>query len=159
MRRKQSLKIVLILFLMSILTSCSESINTNSAPAKQKSERKLDKPFSTTQPKVADMEDRAIDYLENQVPEVAEYRKQIEQYNRDNKADVNMIYRTDGIPDPTATDEINRDYYCFYVGEDMGDHTNRWQTFYVNKGLTSILVDDVLTGETITLDEWRKRGY
>jgi hypothetical protein len=68
-----------------------------------------------------------------------------------------MMMRIDGEPDPKSADPYQRDYYSVYVGESHPDHTVRWNTFLVRKDLGRILVDDILTGKYLTLEEWRKR--
>lgn len=45
-----------------------------------------------------------------------------------------------------------------YVGENHDDHTVRWNTFLVGKNLSEILVDDPLTGNYISLHEWRNKN-
>lgn len=96
--------------------------------------------------------DRAMDYLEKNVPEIAEFREQV---RKASNGEVKVIMRLDGVPDKYSNDEY-REYYCVYVGEDHPDHTVRWNTFYVNLDLPEILVDDVLSGSVISIDQWRK---
>ncbi|WP_187274473.1 hypothetical protein [Paenibacillus sp. N3.4] len=54
--------------------------------------------------------------------------------------------------------ERTRKYYDLLIGEILSDHIVRWHTFYLSENLKEILVDDVITGDNITLDEWRKHG-
>ena len=111
-----------------------------------------DKPESKT---VTDQD--VFNYLLAQVPEIAAYRKEIADYNQENQADFKFIMRMDSYPDPQATDNLSRDYYGVYVGEDAGDHTNRWATFDVERDLTGIMVEDVLSGTQISLTAWRQQ--
>lgn len=98
-----------------------------------------------------------FNYLMAQVPEIAAYRKEIGDYNQASQTDFKFMMRIDGYPDPGAADSLLRDYYDVYVGEDAGDHTNRWATFYVKQDLQVIIVDDALTGSQISLAAWRQQ--
>lgn len=96
--------------------------------------------------------ERAMDYLEKNVPEIAEFREQV---RKASNGEVKVIMRLDGVPDKYSDDEYH-EYYCIYVGEDHPDHTVRWNTFYVNLDLSKILVDDAFSGNIISIDQWRK---
>jgi len=102
-------------------------------------------------------EQDVFNYLLAQVPEIAAYRREIDDYNQANRTNFRFIMRIDGDPDPGAADSLLRDYYSVYVGEDAGDHTNRWATFYVEKDLQGIMVEDILTGGQVSLTAWRQQ--
>ncbi|WP_171686042.1 hypothetical protein [Paenibacillus planticolens] len=90
-----------------------------------------------------------MDFLTKNVAEVEKYKQMIES----NKSKV--VFFNDGlliIPERTGK------YYDIYIGESLTDHIVRWHTFYVSEDMKEILVDDVITGDNVTLDEWRKRG-
>jgi hypothetical protein len=98
------------------------------------------------------MEDQVIGYLGKSVPEIEMFRQEIE---KESKGQVRLIMRFDGVPDKNSNDEYH-DYYCVYVGEEHSDHTVRWNTFYVKSDLTKILVEDVISGDNVSLEKWRK---
>lgn len=94
----------------------------------------------------------AMDFLEKNVPEIAEFRERI---RKASNGEVKVIMRLDGVPDKYSNDEYH-EYYCIYVGEDHPDHTVRWNTFYVNLDQSKILVDDLFSGNIISVEQWRK---
>jgi hypothetical protein len=94
----------------------------------------------------------AMDYLEKNVPEIAEFRERV---RRASNGEVKVIMRLDGVPDKYSDDEYH-EYYCIYVGEDHPDHIVRWNTFYVSLNLSKILVDDLFSGNIISVEQWRK---
>lgn len=96
--------------------------------------------------------ERAMDFLEKNVPEIAEFRELVRKVSND---EVKVIMRVDKVPDKYSNDKY-QEYYCIYVGEDHPDHTAKWNTFYVNSDLSRILVDDALSGNIISIDQWRK---
>lgn len=98
--------------------------------------------------------ERAMDYLEKNVPEIAEFREQV---RKASNGEVKVIMRLDRVPDKYNNDEYH-EYYCIYVGEGHPDHTVRWNTFYVNLAQSKILVDDTLSGNIISVDQWRKKN-
>ena len=55
-----------------------------------------------------------------------------------------------------------KNYYMVYIGESHETHNVRWNTFYVKKDLTEILIDDIDKG-ILSLENWRllkkKRGF
>lgn len=110
-----------------------------------------------------DDEPRIYDYLRNQIPEIKNFEQQTETYNKQNKTDYKVVMRIDSKPDPGSNNLLDKDYYYVYIGNDMGDHMSRWASFWVKPDLTDILVDDVLTGTPVSLEEWRRtqedRGY
>jgi len=100
-----------------------------------------------------------MDYLNRNVPEIAEFREQIE---KNSEGKISVIMRVDDVPDNNSKSEY-KDFYDIYVGENHPNHTVRWNSFYVHKDLNKILVSDIVTGEVITLEKWRdlkkKRGF
>ncbi|MGE5328587.1 MAG: hypothetical protein ACM3KR_03660 [Deltaproteobacteria bacterium] len=101
--------------------------------------------------------DLASDYLLKEVPEIDKFRKDIENNNKSNDFKSRFIIRLDSSPNPNSTDKYAKDYFEIYVGEDLGDHTSRWNSFLVRQDLKEILVDDVISGEWISLEEWRAK--
>lgn len=61
-----------------------------------------------------------------------------------------LVVRIDEEPDKSSNSQY-KDYYNVYVGENHPDHTVRWNTFYVNEKLNNILVEDITTGNLLTL--------
>ncbi len=109
---------------------------------------------------VADADSKAqaaVDYLQEQVPEISNYASLINQYNQENATDNKLVIYVNGVPEPTSSDIYRNNYFNIYVGEDLGTHTSRFATFLVRQDLQEILVDDVLTGQYITLAEWRQQ--
>ena len=102
-------------------------------------------------------EQDVFNYLLAQVPEIAAYRRKIDDYNQASRTNFRFIMRIDGDPDPGAADSLLRNYYSVYVGEDAEDHTNRWATFYIEKDLQGIMVEDILTGGQVSLAAWRQQ--
>jgi hypothetical protein len=49
------------------------------------------------------------------------------------------------------------DYMMFTVAESHPSHVVTWQRFFVNRKDSGIVVADVIEGEFISLDEWRRR--
>lgn len=103
-----------------------------------------------------DKEEQVLVYLEKVVPEVADFRRNIEDYNLDSNTKCRLIMRIDSVPDPKAADIYKRDYYYIYVGSDMGTHTSRWNSFYVKADLSEVLVEDATGGDPMTVEQWRK---
>ncbi|NLW91199.1 MAG: hypothetical protein GXY34_06320 [Syntrophomonadaceae bacterium] len=103
-----------------------------------------------------DQEERVLMYLEQTVPEVKEFRENIEDYNNSSHTRYGLIMRVDAHPDPQSTDMLTRDYYYIYVGSDMGTHTSRWNSFYVEKDLSAVLVENLTGGSPLSLEEWRQ---
>ncbi len=68
--------------------------------------------------------DQAMDYLEKNVPELAEFREEV---RKASNGKVNVMMGLDGVQDKYSNDEYH-DYYCIYEGENHPDHTVRWQT-------------------------------
>ena len=56
-------------------------------------------------------------------------------------------------------DGEDADNWVVYVGENFPDHTVRIYTFQVRKRSGEILVWDVVQGEELALESWRKFGY
>lgn len=106
---------------------------------------------------VASAGDAALEYLQTQVPEMGDYAQLIETYNQENGTNNKMIVMINAEPDPGAESIYQQEYYDVYVGEDLGDHTSRWTSFLIRQDLSEILVDDALTGEYISLEEWRSQ--
>jgi hypothetical protein len=96
--------------------------------------------------------DTELNYLLSAVPEIGKYKSDMIKINSEFK----LIIRTDSLPDPNASDRLKRNSYLVYVGEDQTDHTVKWNSFYVNKELNEILVEDLLSNEYITLNKWRE---
>ncbi|MGE5391610.1 MAG: lipoprotein [Deltaproteobacteria bacterium] len=103
-----------------------------------------------------DEEERILIYLEKAVPEVREFRENVESYNQSGNAGCGLIIRIDAAPDPQSSDTLTRDYYCIYVGSDLGTHTSRWNSFYVKKDLTEVLVENLTGGSPMTVGQWRQ---
>ncbi|MEI6603322.1 MAG: PT domain-containing protein [Clostridia bacterium] len=104
----------------------------------------------TAAPTAASVEDTVFAYLDANVPEIAAYGESLIR-NKGGK----LIMRLDGTPDETSSDEFAK-YFQIYVGEDLGDHVTRWYSFYVNATMDKIMVEDVVSGELISLAAWRK---
>ena len=66
-----------------------------------------------------------------------------------------MLFLSDGL---VSIPEKSGKFYDMYIGENLSDHVVRWHTFYLSEKLNEILVDDVITGNNLTLEEWRKQG-
>ncbi|CAN7548811.1 hypothetical protein LJR153_003966 [Paenibacillus sp. LjRoot153] len=90
-----------------------------------------------------------MDFLVQSVPEIRQYKQMIET----NKSKV--LFLSDGLI--SVLDRPGK-YYDMYIGESFSDHVVRWNTFYVSEDMKEILVEDVITGNILTLEEWRKRG-
>lgn len=102
-----------------------------------------------------DQDERVLMYLEQTVPEVREFRQNIESYNQGSNTKYHFIMRIDTVPDPQSAETLTRDFYYIYVGSDMGTHTSRWNSFYVKKDLSEILVENLAGGRPQTVEEWR----
>lgn len=102
-------------------------------------------------------EDQVTGYLMEQVPEIAQFNSQVEDYNKTNGSSGKPIMRIDSVPDSNGITPYERDFYAVYIGESMDSHTNRWATFLVRKDLKEILADDPATGQYITLQQWREQ--
>ena len=94
-----------------------------------------------------------IDYLTSVVPEIGDLARQ----NPANR----LVLSIEQFPDPTAADQVKRDYFQVYVGfhiEDGGPgHRSRWATFLVNQAKTEILWVNFLTGDSyVPLADWRR---
>jgi len=100
---------------------------------------------------------QAVDYLLAEVGEIAEFGQMIEDNNRENGTDNKLIIYINGEPDPLSSDSYRAFYYDIYVGEDLGSHTSRYATFLVQQDLQEILVDDPISGEYISLADWRNQ--
>lgn len=101
-------------------------------------------------------EEQVIGYLMEQVPEIAQFNKQVEEYNKMNNTSGKPIVRIDSTPDAKGITPYEKDFYAVYIGESTDSHTNRWGTFLVRKDLKEILADDPATGQYITLQQWRE---
>lgn len=98
------------------------------------------------------------EYLILNVPEINEFEKEI---NELSNGEVTLMIRIDRVPGQQS-DSKYKDYYLIYVGENHDTYGVRWNSFYVRKDLKEILVDNVVTGEVISIEEWRKmkrEGY
>ena len=60
-----------------------------------------------------------------------------------------------GIAEGTR-DYYTGNFYSVYVGEKWYDRTANWDWFYVGENLDIILWENIVTGELLTLDEWRE---
>lgn len=98
--------------------------------------------------------DKATEYLTKAVPEIKQFEEQL---SKDSTGKVTLTMRLDGVPDKYS-DSQYKDFYCIYVGENHPDHTVRWNTFYVNEDLNKIMVEGIITGDLITLEQWRKEN-
>jgi hypothetical protein len=96
--------------------------------------------------------DKITEYLIDSIPEIEQFEKQI---ISDSDGAVTIIMRLDRIPDKNSNDPY-RNYYCVYVGEDHKEYTVRWHSVFVSYDMKEILIDDVVTGEVLTLEQWRK---
>lgn len=103
-----------------------------------------------------DQDERVLMYLEQTVPEVREFRQNIESYNQGSNTNYHFIMRIDSGPDPQSADTLTRDFYYIYVGSDMGSHTSRWNSFYVKKDLSELLVENLAGGSPLTVEDWRQ---
>lgn len=56
---------------------------------------------------------------------------------------------------PESTD-VAEPLYQFYVGESLRDHTNRWNTFGVDKKSGEIFVMDMVKGKFLPYASWKK---
>jgi hypothetical protein len=109
-------------------------------------------PKITVQANIKYSDDTVIAYLEKNVPEIETFQRQIDKLS---DGQVKLIMRFDEVPGKNST-ELYHDYYVIYVGEDHPDHTVRWNTFYVKGDLSKILVENIVSGDIVTLDQWRK---
>lgn len=120
--------------------------------------KSLDGGSKTNTPKLAvkakteNAEDKVLANLEKNVPEIDAFQQQID---KSSHGQVKLMMKFDGVPDQKSTDPYH-DYYIVYVGEDHTDHTVRWNTFYVKSDLSQILVEDIMSGDIVTLEQWRK---
>lgn len=114
--------------------------------------------FGETQENI---EDKVYDLVFN-LPEVQVFFDNIDKYNKKNNKNVKMVSMIQTKPSSTATDNLDRNYYMVYIGESHETHNVRWNTFYVKKDLTEILIDDIDKG-ILSLENWRllkkKRGF
>lgn len=53
----------------------------------------------------------------------------------------------------------NKNLHQFYVGESLGDHTNRWNTFGVDKKSGEIFVFDMMRGKFLPYTQWQKSHW
>lgn len=100
---------------------------------------------------------RLIDLLEKEVPEIEKHRKDIDAYNAKHGTKVTLSYMLYNVPQEDSQDKYERNYYIVNVGDNMEDRLASWQFFYINKEMTEILVDDIVSGELISLDKWREQ--
>lgn len=101
-------------------------------------------------------EEQVLVYLEKTVPEVKDFARNIDSYNKDSNSQCQLVMRIDAIPDPQAADALTRDFYYIYVGSDMGTHTSRWNSFYVKKDFSTVLVENLTGGSPLTVEQWRQ---
>ncbi len=154
----------LYIILYMVLTSCSQlrvddislahtESNTNSSESTSTQEAKIQ--VSSTE----NNEDKVISYLYDAIPEIKEFESQI---SKASKGQVGLSMRIDNVPGDSSDEPFSR-YYIVYVGENHPDHTVRWNSFYIREDLNEILIEDIVTGEVISLGQWRElykdRGY
>jgi len=155
---KSKLRIVTLLLVvfvaLAVLSGCNllpgQTPTPTAAPTVAPTAVPTEEPTAVPNDDTQNVEETVFNYLEENVPEIAEYRDYLENNNGGT-----LIMRLDGTPDETSNDEFARNYQI-YVGEDLGDHTSRWYSFYVNKDMDEIKVEDVVSGELISLAAWRK---
>ncbi len=111
--------------------------------------------------KVQVMEEKVLNVI-FELTEVKDYLNGIDKYNKKNNKNVKLVTLIQSTPNSKSTNVLDKNYYCVYVGESHETHDVRWNTFYVNKNLTEILIDDIDEG-IVTLKNWRmlkkKRGF
>ncbi len=100
---------------------------------------------------------QAVEFLLAEVGEIAAFEQMIEDNNLENGTDNKLVIYINGEPDPLSSDSYQAFYYDIYVGEDLGSHTSRYATFLVQQDFEEILVDDPVTGEYISLADWRSQ--
>jgi len=168
-RSKRIGLVMVILGLVFSLSACSgKSLDKDSAqPAKESQSKSQEAAGKSADSKSNDgivkssrqdqleKEEQVLVYLEKTVPEVKEFGRNIESYNKDSNTECRLIMRIDSIPDPKASDKLTRDFYYIYVGSNMGTHTSRWNSFYVKSDLSEVLVEDMTGGAPMTPGQWR----
>ncbi|MGG3471620.1 hypothetical protein ABES02_29655 [Neobacillus pocheonensis] len=89
--------------------------------------------------------DNISNYLLENVTEIKSFLEFLETQNTP------MTIRPDGVFVIKG-----KPYVAMYVGESHPTHTVRWGTFYVSLDLTDIQTMDYVTGDVISLEEWRR---
>lgn len=136
----------------------SEASSANNRERSQTIESREDPATVVSNQDRLEKEEQVLVYLEKAVPEVTDFSRNIEDYSQDSNTQCHLVMRIDSVPDPKAADVYKRDYYCIYVGSDMGTHTSRWNSFYVENDLSQVLVEDASGGDPITVEQWRKNN-
>ncbi|WP_239616798.1 hypothetical protein [Cohnella mopanensis] len=138
----RSILTILILAIAAQLSSCTSHSNTSGD---------MESPTITTETKLVEEteqdDDKAIDYLFETVTEASDYRNMLEANN------AKMIIMNNGITD--LADKPDK-YIELYIGEDKEAYTVRWHTFYIREDYKEILIDNVVTGEILSLESWRQ---
>lgn len=86
----------------------------------------------------------AMEMVQN-LPAVQAFQKEVEKSGLKGKF---IIY-------PEETGAANS-LHEFYVGESLRDHTNRWNTFAVDKKSGEIFVMDMVKGKFLPYASWKK---
>lgn len=158
--KKIALSLVVLALVFSV-SSCSgqsaqEGSSKSSAVQKEEPSKKVVTVTGPIKPAERSIsEEQVCQYLNKMVPEISDFGQGLVRYNQESNTDYKMIMRIDSQPDSQAGDVMGRDFYYIYVGSDMGDHTSRWNSFYVKKDLSEIMVEDIIDGTPMTIDEWR----
>ena len=155
--RKVSSAFIAILLIIFVFAGCAKDNKADESSISKaittiKSESGTTEPtakVTTTKADVAEKTafEKAFDHLVKSVPEVENFLKSD-----------GTVCRFDQEPDPSAADYYEREYYQFYLGYDHEDRTERWNSFYVKRDLSDIKVSDFLTGEVISLTQWRENN-
>ncbi|MGE5415207.1 MAG: hypothetical protein ACM3UZ_00310 [Acidobacteriota bacterium] len=156
---KASLLVVMILMMVASVTACgtdkpnpqSSKDTTSKMEDSEKFTMQIQTP--TTNSNLTDQQ--VFDYLTKSIPEIKEFEKGISDYNKNSKTKSKLIMRIDGSPIPSDSDPMIKSYYYVYIGSDMGDHTSRWNSFFVKQDLSEIQVEDIVKGGPISLKAWR----
>lgn len=145
--RNKTYKIILLLFSVYIYSSCNEqSVSDVSSIQNSTSEEKLSENV------VSSINNQVIVYEENEailsfvyqnVPELSRYGEEISKKSNGEACLTLFI------------SNFENGYYVVYVGEDWPDHTVNWDYFYVDEKMTQILYSNMITGDLLTLSEWR----
>lgn len=165
---KKQLIYMLILSTIS-LTACNQgppaagTVETTEPPVTEAAVQETTEPVTeaVTEAVIVQLlpEEAAAQYLADSVPEIAAYNKMVTEYSLANNTPGNKpILRIDQLPDDTSTDELLKNYFSIYIGEITDTHTNRWNTFYVRADLQEVLVEDIVNGGTMTLEQWREQN-
>lgn len=145
--RSKALIIVVLLFSVCLFTSCNEQSVIDDASVQistveNKASGDVISSISNDANEYKDNE-KVLSYIYQNVPELSRYGEEISKKSNGEACLTLFI------------SNFENGYYVVYVGEDWPDHTVNWDYFYVDEKMTQILYSNMITGDLLTLSEWR----